>query len=326
MDELGRLKRVDPRSVWMHEAHDFTPWLLTNKDALAEVLGIDLELTSAEYPVGGFALDLIGRDLTNDCVLIVENQLAGTDHTHLGQILTYAAGTDAATIVWMATAFREEHRQALDWLNGLAGSNARFFGVEIGLARIGSSPPAPLFTLAAQPNDWHAHLAAAAKVESGGSGKGELYRQFWTKFLDRVHAERPLWTRARVPQNVNWMIMPCPVKGASLGVNFTGDGRIRTELYIDNGDRALNTAIFQALQTYRAKIEAAVGEMLSWEDMPTRQASRIAMYRPGQVTDTTQADSYIDWFLDTGTRLRAALTPEVVAAAAAAQPAEPLSD
>jgi hypothetical protein len=83
VDELGRLVGVDPRTVWAHEAHDFTPWLLTNKDVLAEVLGIDMELTSAEHPVGGFALDLLGRDLTNDCVLIVENQLTSTDHTHL---------------------------------------------------------------------------------------------------------------------------------------------------------------------------------------------------------------------------------------------------
>ena len=58
MANLGRLQALDPRSVWSHEAHDFTPWLLENADALAEALGIDLELTAAEHPVGGFALDL----------------------------------------------------------------------------------------------------------------------------------------------------------------------------------------------------------------------------------------------------------------------------
>ncbi len=110
-----------------------------------------MELTANEHPVGGFALDLIGRDLTNDCVLIVENQLTITDHNHLGQILTYAAGTDAETVVWMATDFREEHRQVLDWLNGLAEGNTRFFGVEIGAVRIGDSPPAPLFKLRSRP-------------------------------------------------------------------------------------------------------------------------------------------------------------------------------
>jgi hypothetical protein len=49
--------------------------LLAHADALADVLGIDLELTANEHPVGGFALDLIGKDVTNKCVLIVENQL-----------------------------------------------------------------------------------------------------------------------------------------------------------------------------------------------------------------------------------------------------------
>src|SRR5690348_12926390 len=103
--ELGRLTAVDPRVVWPLEAHDFTPWLLEHADALADVLGIDLELTANEHPVGGFALDLIGRDVTDDCVLIVENQLTVTDHVHLGQLLTYAAGTGAATIVWIAVSF-----------------------------------------------------------------------------------------------------------------------------------------------------------------------------------------------------------------------------
>src|SRR5579884_1277079 len=99
---------MSPRAIWANEARDFTPWLLANADRLGEALGIELELTEAEHPVGGFALDLVGRDLTNDAVVMVENQLEGTDHTHLGQILTYAAGTGATTIVWVATSFREE--------------------------------------------------------------------------------------------------------------------------------------------------------------------------------------------------------------------------
>jgi hypothetical protein len=130
MAELGRLEWVDPRAVWLHEAADFTPWLLANCDRLADALGIELELDATEHPVGGYSLDLIGRDLNNATVLIVENQLATTDHSHLGQVLTYAAGTGASTIVWIATAFREEHRQALDWLNEHTDEDTRFFGVE----------------------------------------------------------------------------------------------------------------------------------------------------------------------------------------------------
>jgi hypothetical protein len=99
---LGRIELPDPRSIWVNEAHQFTPWLLANADALADAPSLDIELTAAEHPVGPSFLDLIGRDLTNDCLLIVENQLTATDYPHLGQLITYAANLDAATIVWAA--------------------------------------------------------------------------------------------------------------------------------------------------------------------------------------------------------------------------------
>jgi len=141
---LGRLTSVPPRDVWVHEAYDFTPWLLQNVDVLSDLLGMEeLELDAAEQPVGGFSLDLIGRDLSDGSVVIVENQLAQSDHGHLGQILTYAAGTNPTTIVWIATSFRPEHRAALDWLNEHTDPDTRFFGVEIEVVRIGDSAPAP---------------------------------------------------------------------------------------------------------------------------------------------------------------------------------------
>jgi hypothetical protein len=142
--KVSRLVPIDPRAVWPNEATDFTPWLRDNADALAEALGLDLELTVIEHQVGPFFLDVLGRDVTNDNVLVVENQLTQTDHDHLGKLVTYAANTDAATVVWMALSFREEHRQAIAFLNELGGEKARFFGVEIGAVKIGDSAPAPL--------------------------------------------------------------------------------------------------------------------------------------------------------------------------------------
>ena len=268
MPDLGRLTPLDAREVWAHEAQDFTPWLLANAVHLGEVLGIDLELQAAEHPVGGFWLDLFGRDQTNDCVLIVENQLTSTDHGHLGQLLTYAAGTDAATIVWMATDFREEHRQALDWLNDLARGDVRFFGIEIGAVKIGESVPAPLFKLRAQPNEWHAVISTAAKATSESGGKADSYRAFWSRFIERVHQEHPGWTNARVPSGDNWITMKCPMKGCVYGVSFAMGGKTRAELYIDTGDGEENLAILEGFAEHRAEIEAAFGGPLFWEELP----------------------------------------------------------
>lgn len=310
VQQLSRLQPLDPREVWPNEASDYTPWLLANADALSETLGIDIELTANEHPVGSFSLDLIGRDLTNDCVLVVENQLTPTDHTHLGQIVTYSAGTDAATIVWMATAFREEHRQALDWLNDLAEGNARFFGVEIGAVRIAESPPAPLFKVRAQPNDWHSQVATAAKATSRATGKGAYYLQFWTRFLERVHKEHPGWTSAQKPGEVNWFTMPCPLKGGpAYSIGFAWKGRLRSELYVDYTDPDEVKRVYQGLVEHREAIEAAYGGPLSWEELPNGRASRLADYSDGDAANVDSHDDYIDWFFDSSQRLRAALEP-----------------
>lgn len=244
--ELGRLEPVDIRSVWAHEAHSFTPWLLEHADHLAEALGIDLELEQSEHPIGGFSLDLIGRDLTNDAVLIVENQLETTDHSHLGQILTYAAGSDASTIVWIATAIREEHRQAIDWLNEQTREDLHFFGVEIQVVRIGDSAPAPLFRVVAEPNDWQKQVRSATSSTRPGT-RSALYEAFWAKYLERLREEHPNWSRARKPSNQNWMDFPSPVRGTRTNPSFAQGGRLRHELYIDSGDGEENRDFFDRL-------------------------------------------------------------------------------
>jgi hypothetical protein len=144
---------------------------------------MDLVLDVAEHPVGGFSLDLLGRDEATDSVVIVENQLEQSDHLHLGQILTYAAGTDPATIVWIATSFREEHRAAIDWLNERTDEDTRFFGIEIDVVRIGDSPPAPNFRLVAKPNDWGKQVKAAV-TPGYASERSKTYREFWEATLN----------------------------------------------------------------------------------------------------------------------------------------------
>jgi hypothetical protein len=107
---LGRLVEVDLREQWENEASAFTPWLAEqdNLRLLGEALGKDLELKGREAPVGVFSADLLCKDTSSDSIVLIENQLEKTDHRHLGQILTYAAGLDAATLVWVASTFTED--------------------------------------------------------------------------------------------------------------------------------------------------------------------------------------------------------------------------
>jgi hypothetical protein len=115
---LSRLVRVPLREAWKHEAGDFTPWLSeeANLNTLREALGLaDLELVATEHWVGEFKLDILCTDGTDQ--VIIENQLEKTNHSHLGQILTYAAGIDAKKVIWIAEKFRPEHIAALEFLN-----------------------------------------------------------------------------------------------------------------------------------------------------------------------------------------------------------------
>src|SRR3954449_13170506 len=183
---LGRLERVELRDVWISEATSFTPWLARpdNLLVLAEALGIDLELEAQEKAVGPFRADLLCKDIGTDRWVLIENQLEKTDHTHLGQLLTYASGLEAATIVWIAARFTEEHRSTLDWLNKITDDSFRFFGLEVELWRIGDSPAAPKFNIVSKPNDWSQSVARGARaiVETELSETRVMQREYWEAF------------------------------------------------------------------------------------------------------------------------------------------------
>lgn len=308
-ENLGTLIEVDVRSVWANEAQDFTPWLLENASRLAKALGIELELRQAEHPVGNFSLDLIGTDLTNNCELIVENQLTPTDHGHLGQLMTYAAGTNAQTIVWIATEFREEHREAIRWLNDVTGENARFFGIEVSVVKIGDSIPAPLFRLRAEPNEWG---AIVAQQSAELSERELLYRKFWTLFLGRLKEAHPDWSNARKPGKTSWLTLPCPYTGCRWGVSFAANQRVMVELYIDSGELETNLAIYNLFLAAKGPIEHSFGAPLSWEDLPERRACRIAFYSDGHVTETEKHEAFATWMMESLGKLKSSLAAGMV--------------
>ena len=130
VQSLGKLEKVNIRKIWEHEALSFTPWLAhpDNLSLLGDALGIEFntENIKTEVGVGDFNADIVTADYS-DRAIIIENQLERTDHDHLGKCITYAAGIGAETIIWIASNIRDEHRQAVEWLNFNSSDKINFF-------------------------------------------------------------------------------------------------------------------------------------------------------------------------------------------------------
>ena len=129
--ELGEIREVRLRDIWPREAGNFTPWLAKNLKPLGDSLGLELELVEVEASSGAFSLDILAKCTADDEMVAIENQLEQTNHNHLGQLITYAAGHEAGYVVWVASRFRPEHRAAIEWLNGLAPGKVWFYAVEV---------------------------------------------------------------------------------------------------------------------------------------------------------------------------------------------------
>lgn len=272
---LGRLTHVaQPREVWLTEAGHFTPWLADNLDVLAEEMGLSLTLTATEVPVGEFRLD-IKAETADGRVVIIENQLERTDHGHLGQLLVYASGLEAVIVVWIAPAFRDDHRRTLDWLNERTDEGVSFFGVEVGIVQIGSGPRAPVFDVVARPNDWQKHVKAVAGAgpQPAMTALNEVRQEFFLEALTEIALARP---GVRVPskQAANWLSFASGPFGY-WAISVTQDRRIRLEAYLDCGDQGRNKRLFDHA---RSNIAAPPGLDISWERLEARRASRIACY------------------------------------------------
>lgn len=289
MMNLGNIQRVSLREVWPNEARDFTPWLAGNIDKLGSALELDLEVqsASAEAPVGSFSLDVLAWESGSGRPVIIENQLEPTNHDHLGKLLTYAAGYDAYAVVWLTREFRDEHRQALDWLNQRTGENTAFFGVVVEAWRIDDSRPAPHFNLVVTPNDWQKQSLNSVR-QGGGTGETselkERYRQFFQDLVDTMREEHQ-FTKAKKAQPSNLITFSTGSTAIRYGANFTSSRMARVELYIDRLDREWNKQLFDQLLERQEAVETALGESLEWERLDSSKASRIAILRPGSIDD-----------------------------------------
>lgn len=278
---LGNLSRKSPREVWPTEHSDFTPWLAReeNLKLLGDTIGLELELEAQEKEVGPFRADILCKDVATGHWVLIENQLERTDHTHLGQLITYAAGLKAVTIIWIANPFTEEHRAALDWLNSVTGSELNFFGLEVELWQIGDSLAAPKFNLVSKPNDWSRSVSeASTRGELTESKQTQL--KFWTQFRDFI-SSTDTGVRTTKPQPQHWMAMGIGRSGFDLNAvaSFWNsetesweNNEVRVELVLHHKNAK---EYFSKLKAEKDNIEKDLGCALIWHSKPETKMCRI---------------------------------------------------
>jgi hypothetical protein len=290
---LGRLEQVPLRHVWSHEATGFSRWLAEegNLRLLSETIGLELELEGVEQNVGPFRADVICKaGGSSDHWVLIENQIERTDHSHLGQLITYAAGLHTATIVWIAQRFTDEHRAALDWLNEVTTEEVSFFGLEIELWRINDSVPAPRFNVVSKPNHWVKQ--GAQTRASVTSASGDFYRQYWQGFGEFLVSRGSSFTPKR--SDNNWISFTAGKSNVGYAAVISRKHKhVRARVSL-TGQEA--KARYRALLAYRAALDA-LAPGLDWRERPEGVESYIEWTLPADPDDMVDWPRQHEWLL-----------------------------
>ncbi len=278
---LGKIIHLKLQDRWPREDADFTPWLADNLEFINEALGLDLVFKATEESVGDFYADIVAVDVSNNGIVIIENQYGSTDHKHLGQLLTYASGRSAKAVVWIAENVRDEHKVAIDFLNRNLNptDGLHIYLVQASLIKIDDSRPALILDIICAPT------VDTIKTNSQSTDIQEKYRNYFQLLIDELR-EQYRFTTARTAQPQNWYSFSSEnSKIFKYGTSFANKGRYRVEIYIDSGIKQRNEAIFDHLQQQKADIQSAFGCELIWEKLENKRACRIALYKEARISD-----------------------------------------
>lgn len=303
MMNLSRLEEIkDLRTVWPHEALDFTPWLSQddNISLLADAIGLDITVDETESSVGDFNVDIFASETGTDRKIIIENQLEDTNHDHLGKLITYASGKSADVIVWVVKHAREEHKAAIEWLNNHTDERIGFFLCEIKLYRIGTSEPAVKFEVIEKPNNWTKEVK---KNESISETQQRRY-DYWVAFQDYAfqNAEFAKEFKRRKPSTDHWMNYSIGSSDCYISVTqMVNRNEINVCLYIPD-----NMELYESFLANRESIDKAADISLNWCELPERKASKIIIERSAELSDQSKWQEQFDWLADVMLKIKKA--------------------
>jgi hypothetical protein len=291
---IGRIKKVNLREIWKNEARDFTPWLAENIDFLNDVLGFEIIIESTEQSVGPFNVDIYGEDSYGNKV-IIENQLEKTDHTHLGQIITYLVNLDVKTAIWITSNPVIEHQKAIEWLNETTPDDISFYLIQLEAIKIGEGEKAgPLFTVVKRPSQSIKKLGAEKKEYAH---RHVVREEFWAKFISQMNILNSLFNNIS-PTKDNWIGIGLGMSGVSINLCISNK-YARVEVYINRGDQDENKRIFDYFLKNKDVLESEYGYKLEWERMDSNVTSRIKDQLNGvSLSNTEDWDKMLNFLKD----------------------------
>lgn len=313
--QLGKLEKVNLRNFWKSEARDFTPWLAKDENIclLSKAVDLELEVQRQEESVGPFRADIFCKDIRTDHNVLIENQIEKTDHLHLGQLLTYAAGLDAVTIIWVAERFTEEHRASLDWLNKITDENINFFGIEIELYKIGDSPLAPKFNIVSKPNDWSKMVKRFAEL-SNVTDSNLLQLEYWKSMKNYFELNKS-FLRFQKPQPQSWASFSIGKSYFHMNsIVLVRENEIRTELIISGVDKRTAKSNFEKLKNkWEEKSKQEIDDSIFWDEIPNSKVCKIFIKKSANVLEKTDWNNQYFWFKENLEKFYKFFSPKIKA-------------
>ena len=280
------MEYVDVHKKWRYEAWHFTPWLAANLDVLSEVLGVKLELVQREAAVGPFFCDILAREVGSGEKVAIENQLELADHSHLGQLLTYAAGLDARVGIWVAPEFLYEHAEALHRLNKWTRDGLRFYAVKVKVMVTNSGNALePRLCPVVTPDGWNKEIT----LPPGAVDSRKLqFHAFFQPITDKLCGDG-FADKAILLFGMTGRRFPSGHPGVWYAASLESNSGAWVTLHIGTKRNDLTKRVFDKLMQHKEDIEARIatgpGQEWHWHKYPAYAFSSINIRRDGSIDD-----------------------------------------
>lgn len=212
-------------------------------------------------------------------------------------------------MIWIAEEVRDEHRQAMEWLNQRTDTETQFFAVVLEVLQIDDSNPALDFKLVVSPNEWQ--KSQKQNTSTNLTPRQEKYKNYFQALINELREEYK-FTKARVGQPQNWHTFSPGIPGVGYGAQFAKGGKVLVYVNIYQSVHENRLALFDTLQKRDENIESNFDNLIEWNRAEEQQASWIGVSRDGSIES---ADSELkeirEWHIENLLKLKEVFTPEI---------------